>query len=89
MTWYLSFSKLIRARVYTTDSARDTEGHGSHTASTAARNNIVNASFSGLAEGTARGGFHQQGLLHIKYAMVYAVLQRTSWQLLMMPLLMS
>ncbi|MBA0644834.1 hypothetical protein Goklo_013012 [Gossypium klotzschianum] len=57
--------KLIRARVYTTDSARDTEGHGSHTASTAARNNIVNASFSGLAEGTARGGFHQQGLLHI------------------------
>ncbi|MBA0609775.1 hypothetical protein Godav_010714, partial [Gossypium davidsonii] len=55
-------------------SARDTEGHGSHTASTAARNNIVNASFSGLAEGTARGGFHQQGLLHIKYAMFIRII---------------
>ncbi|MBA0795116.1 hypothetical protein Gohar_006018 [Gossypium harknessii] len=67
-------SKLIRARVYTTDSARDTEGHGSHTASTAARNNVVNASFYGLAEGTARGGFHQQGLLHIKYAMFIRII---------------
>ncbi|MBA0708330.1 hypothetical protein Golax_023464, partial [Gossypium laxum] len=56
MTWYLSFSKLIGARGYTTDSARDTEGHGSHTASTAAGNNVVNASFYGFAEGTARGG---------------------------------
>ncbi|KAK8282102.1 hypothetical protein V6Z12_D08G003200 [Gossypium hirsutum] len=56
MTWYLSFSKLIGARVYTTDSARDTEGHGSHTASTAAGNNVVSASFYGFAEGTARGG---------------------------------
>ncbi|KAG8484769.1 hypothetical protein CXB51_021286 [Gossypium anomalum] len=74
MTWYVSFSKLIRARVYTTDSAMDTEGHGSHTASTAARNNIVNASFYGFAEGTARGGFHQQGLLHIKYAMFIRII---------------
>ncbi|MBA0673522.1 hypothetical protein Goklo_024895 [Gossypium klotzschianum] len=56
MTWCLSFSKLIGARVYITDSARDTEGHGSHTASTAAGNNVVNASFYGFAEGTARGG---------------------------------
>ncbi|PPR97568.1 hypothetical protein GOBAR_AA23071 [Gossypium barbadense] len=36
-------NKLIRARVYTADSARDTEGHGSQTASTAAGNNVVNA----------------------------------------------
>ncbi|TYH04396.1 hypothetical protein ES288_A08G002900v1 [Gossypium darwinii] len=49
-------NKLIGARVYITDSASDTEGHGSHTASTAAGNNVVNASFYGFAEGTARGG---------------------------------
>ncbi|GMJ00870.1 hypothetical protein like AT5G59100 [Hibiscus trionum] len=48
--------KLIGARDYIGDSARDTEGHGSHTASTAAGNHIQNASFYGLAEGTARGG---------------------------------
>ncbi|KAK8615278.1 hypothetical protein V6N13_069055 [Hibiscus sabdariffa] len=49
-------NKLIGARDYTGDSARDKQGHGSHTASTAAGNHIVNASFYGLAEGTARGG---------------------------------
>ncbi|KAK8544375.1 hypothetical protein V6N13_056157 [Hibiscus sabdariffa] len=48
--------KLIGARDYIGDSARDREGHGSHTASTAAGNHIGNASFYGLAEGTARGG---------------------------------
>ncbi|KAK8544371.1 hypothetical protein V6N13_056153 [Hibiscus sabdariffa] len=48
--------KVIGARVYVTGSARDGQGHGSHTASTAAGNHVGNANFYGLAEGTARGG---------------------------------
>lgn len=51
------FSKLIGARFYTADnSARDTNGHGSHTASTAAGNYVKDASFYGIGKGTARGG---------------------------------
>lgn len=53
-------SKVIGARYYTSDptidSARDTEGHGSHTASTAAGNKVMNVSFYGVAQGTAMGG---------------------------------
>ncbi|KAL0336310.1 UNVERIFIED_CONTAM: Subtilisin-like protease SBT4.6 [Sesamum radiatum] len=53
--------KLVGARFYTTsiadgDSARDLNGHGSHTASTAAGNYVKNTSFYGIAQGTARGG---------------------------------
>ncbi|KAF1898012.1 hypothetical protein Lal_00032774 [Lupinus albus] len=48
--------KLIGARFYVVESARDINGHGTHTASIVAGNNVPNASFYGLAQGTARGG---------------------------------
>ncbi|MED6181896.1 hypothetical protein PIB30_023738 [Stylosanthes scabra] len=47
--------KLIGARFYVDDSARDSQGHGSHTASIAAGNNVDNVGFYGIAQGTARG----------------------------------
>ncbi|KAK7316661.1 hypothetical protein RJT34_00287 [Clitoria ternatea] len=48
--------KIIGARFYEDDSARDSDGHGTHTASIVAGNKVENVSFYGLAQGTARGG---------------------------------
>ncbi|CAN1150607.1 Subtilisin-like protease SBT4.3 [Linum perenne] len=51
-------NKIIGARHYAiANSVRDFDGHGSHTASTAAGSVVEDASFYGLASGFARGGF--------------------------------
>ncbi|XP_062079385.1 subtilisin-like protease SBT4.6 isoform X2 [Humulus lupulus] len=53
-------NKIIGAQHYSTlagdSSTRDDDGHGSHTASTAAGNNVNHASFYDLKKGEARGG---------------------------------
>ncbi|CAD5335311.1 unnamed protein product [Arabidopsis thaliana] len=54
--WKENEYKLIGARDYTSEGTRDMDGHGTHTASTAAGNAVVDASFFGIGNGTIRGG---------------------------------
>ncbi|KAF9597456.1 hypothetical protein IFM89_018902, partial [Coptis chinensis] len=65
LTNFTCNNKVIGARYYRADgkvppgdlaSPRDSEGHGSHTASTAAGREVSGASLLGLGLGTARGG---------------------------------
>lgn len=62
---FYKHSKIIGARYYNSKnvydvtefkSPRDSEGHGTHTSSTAAGREVAGASYFGLADGTARGG---------------------------------
>lgn len=48
-------------------SARDSTGHGSHTASIAAGRYVENMNYKGLASGGARGVHQWLGLLYTKH----------------------
>ncbi|KAJ0909338.1 putative cucumisin [Helianthus annuus] len=91
-------NKLIGAKFYNSEaskaqgkemSARDTEGHGTHTASTVAGRTVKNASMLGLANGTARGGVPSARIAVYKICNPGVVQMLTSWRLLTMQLLME
>lgn len=54
--YYKSGYEVEEDLVKTFSSPRDSSGHGSHTASTAAGRNVPNVNYSGLGNGRARGG---------------------------------
>lgn len=93
----LNCSKIIGARYYnsenwydTTDikSPRDTDGHGTHTSSTAAGREVQGASYFGLAEGIARDGVPNARIAGTKFAGPLDVQVQISLQHLMMQLQM-
>ncbi|KAM1995800.1 hypothetical protein ACFX15_028817 [Malus domestica] len=59
-------NKLIGARYYTSESAWDDIGHGTHTSSTVAGSAVKDVTFYGLANGTARGGVPASRLVAYK-----------------------
>ncbi|XP_044485473.1 subtilisin-like protease SBT5.3 isoform X2 [Mangifera indica] len=74
-TNFICESKIIGARYYKSinyygsndfQSPRETEGHGSHTSSTAAGREVPNASYHGQAYGTTRGGVPNSGIAMFK-----------------------
>ena len=77
-------SKIIGARSYyggnTTLSVLDREGHGTHTASTAAGRAVAGASLGGLAGGTARGAVPGARLAVYKVCWEDGCSSETSWR---------
>ncbi|KAI3909084.1 hypothetical protein MKW92_028424 [Papaver armeniacum] len=83
-------NKLIGARYYESlGSARDTKGHGTHTASTAAGNIVKGASFLKLQKAMPGEQFPQPGSQLTKSVPLMVVHQMQSWLDLMMQLPMA
>ncbi|XP_031120552.1 CO(2)-response secreted protease-like [Ipomoea triloba] len=64
--------KLIGARYYELNSARDNFGHGTHVSSTAAGSLVEDASYYGLAKGTAKGGSPSSRIAMYKVCLAFS-----------------